>query len=99
MRVKKWEWLRWTRHKAVYAGALVVQQIFRLLPYRVAMWLAEWFAAVARIVCVRTRRRILDNLDLAYSKQRNRYEKKLIAREVFRTCARNMVEFCRMPRW
>ncbi len=81
------------RRNIVYFFAKYLSSILLLLPFKISANIAEYLALIVSVFLLKERRRILKNLDFAYSETLSPKQKKKILQDVFRHCGRSFVEF------
>ncbi|MBI4398765.1 MAG: lysophospholipid acyltransferase family protein [Candidatus Omnitrophica bacterium] len=83
----------------LYIAARIAIFIFRLLPRRAALALAEWGGALAYEWLGKYRQTALANLELAYGNEKSYAELETIARGSFINCAKSAADWVLYPRF
>lgn len=84
-------------HGAEYFALLTITRMARLIPGRLADWMAVVFGIISYHILTSRRRIARENFKRAFKYEKNQQEIEKIIKEVFINLARTVVEFARQP--
>lgn len=87
------------RRRLVYWGTRLVQAFLYVLPFDAAVAVGGWFGKLAFVVLRGERRKTLEHLALAFGQEKQKDERREIARRVFINAGRSLAEIMLFRRW